>query len=133
MTTMSRPPEERTIAELVGDLAQETGTLVRQEVRLATTEMTDKARFAAKQAAVMAGGGVLAVLALLTLLAALVLGIGEFIALWASALIVGIVLAIAALAMSMVGLQEIKKLDVKPKQTVRELKETKSWVQQQVA
>jgi hypothetical protein len=130
--TTAMHPEERTVAELVGDLAQETGTLVRQEVRLATTEMTDKAKFAARQAAVMAGGGLLGVLALLTLLAALVLGIGEFVALWAAALIVGIVLAITAVAVAVVGLEEIKKLDVKPRQTVRELKETKTWVQQQV-
>lgn len=127
-----KTPEERTLTELVGDLAEETGTLVRQEVRLATTEMTDKARFAAKQAAVMAGGGLLGVLALLTLLAALVLGIGQLIALWASALVIGIVLAITAVAVSVIGLEEIKKLDMKPKETVRELKETRTWVQQQV-
>jgi cytochrome c biogenesis protein CcdA len=131
--TTAMQPEERTVAELLGDLAQETGTLVRQEVRLATTEMTDKAKFAAKQGALMASGAMVGVLALLTLLAALVLGIGEFIALWASALIVGIGLAIVAVALSVVGLQEIKRLDVKPKQTVRELQETKTWVQRQVA
>lgn len=130
--TTAIEPEERSVAELLGDLADETGTLVRQEVRLATTEMTDKAKFAAKQAAVMAGGGLLGVLALLTLLAALVLGIGQFVALWASALIVGIVLAIVAVALSVVGLEGIKKLDPTPKQTIRELKETKTWVQRQV-
>jgi len=130
--TTAMQPEERTVAELIGDLAQETGTLVRQEVRLATTEMTDKAKFAARQAAVMASGGLLGVLALLTLLAALVLGIGEFVALWAAALTVGVVLAITAVALAVIGLEEMKKLDVKPRQTVRELKETKTWVQQQV-
>ncbi len=129
--TTAMQPEERTVAELIGDLAQETGTLVRQEVRLATTEMTDKAKFAARQAAMMAGGGLLGVLALLTLLAALVLGIGELVALWAAALIVGIVLAVTAVALAVVGLEEIKKLDVTPQQTVRELKETKTWIQQQ--
>ena len=130
--TTAMQPEERTVAELIGDLAQETGTLVRQEVRLATTEMTDKAKFAAKQGAMMAAGGALGVIALLTLLAALVLGIGEFIALWASALIVGIGIAVVAIGLAVAGLQELKRLDVKPKETVRELKETRTWVQRQV-
>ena len=36
--------EERSLGELFGDLARDTGTLVRQEMELAKTEMTQNIR-----------------------------------------------------------------------------------------
>mgnify|MGYP001605949988 CR=1 FL=1 len=64
--------------------------------------------------------------------AALVLGIGEFLPLWASALLVGGGLAIVAGALAFAGFTAIKQLDPKPRQTVRELEETTSWMKRQV-
>ena len=124
--------EARTVADLFGDLARETSTLVRQEVKLATTEMTDKAKYAGTQAAVMAASAIVAGVSFLTFVAALVLGIGEFLPLWASALLVGGGLAIVAGALAFAGFTAIKQLDPKPRQTVRELEETTSWMKRQV-
>lgn len=122
---------ERPVSELFRDLARETGTLVRQEVKLATTEMSDKAAFAGKQAAVMAGGALLGVVALLTLVAALVLGIGAAIPLWGAALIVGAVLAIIAGALAAVGAVALKHFDFKPRQTAHSIQEMTAWAQAQ--
>src|SRR5256885_314769 len=46
--------DERSLGELFGDLARDMGVLVRQEVSLATTEMTHKATGAARHAAFVA-------------------------------------------------------------------------------
>ncbi|HEY1960517.1 MAG TPA: phage holin family protein [Polyangiaceae bacterium] len=124
--------QERSVADLIGDLARETGTLVRQEMKLATTEMSDKARIAGRQAAVMAGAAVCSAVSLLTLVAALVLGIGTAIPLWASALIVGIGLAVIGGLLGITGVATLKELDPKPRQSIREIEETTSWVQRRV-
>lgn len=54
---------ERNASELFTDLARETSVLVRQEVKLAQIEMTEKATYAAKQAGLVAAGGALAAIA----------------------------------------------------------------------
>ena len=46
---------ERSISELFGELATETSTLVRQEVHLATVELTQKAAYAGRQTALIGG------------------------------------------------------------------------------
>ena len=50
-------PEERSIGELFAELSRETGTLVRKELELATTEMTAKARIAGAHLGTVAVGG----------------------------------------------------------------------------
>ena len=132
MSAMENVREEaRTVADLFGDLAHETSTLVRQEVKLATTEVTGKAKYAGTQAAVMAASAVVGAVSFLTFVAALVLGIGELLPLWASALIVGFGLALVAGGLAFAGFTAIKHLDPKPRQTVLELEETTSWMKRQ--
>ena len=59
MSTQALDQQERSIAQLFGDLATETGTLFRQEVKLATTEIAQKAADAGKQVAYVATGDLL--------------------------------------------------------------------------
>lgn len=125
-------PRERSVGELFTELANETSTLVRQEMKLAATEMTRKATYAGKQAAFIGAGSLLAVVSLLALLAALILGLGTMIALWVSALLVGIVVALIAVGLVWKGAMALRQIDVVPKQTLQTIKEDKSWVQQQV-
>jgi len=139
MSSLQREPlmgassrEERSVGELFTELAEETGTLIRQEVKLATTEMTQKASYAARQIAFMAAGALLGVVSLLALLGALVLALGTVMALWKSALLVGVVVAVIAVAIAMKGLTALRRLDPVPQQTLQTIREDKSWVQQQV-
>jgi len=129
---VSTETTEPTVKELFGDLARETSTLVRQEVRLAQIEMTEKATFAGRQAAFIAAGGAIGVVGTLSLVAALILGLGTLIPLWVSALVVGLVFVIAAVAFVEIGVQRLKALDPKPRQTINELKETSTWAQSQL-
>lgn len=132
MSVSSQPEGERSIGELFGELASETSTLVRQEVKLATTELTQKATYAGKQAVYIAVGSLFGVVSLLSLLAALVLGLGALIPLWISALIVGVVVGAAAYFVVQKGVTALKQLDPAPKQTLLSLKENKLWAQEQV-
>ena len=124
--------QERSIGDLFGDLASETTTLVRQAVKLATTEMTQKATYAGRQAAWIAGGALLGVVGLLALCAALVLGLGTIIPLWVSALLVGLVIGAVSYVVTQKGVKALKHMDPTPKQTIQSLQENKLWVQEKI-
>ena len=80
----------RSLGELFSELAQETSTLVRQEVNLAKTEMSQKASSAGKHVGVLAAGGALAYAGLLAILAGIIALLNDVMPLWAAALLVGI-------------------------------------------
>ena len=128
----SVPQQERSVGELLSELATETTALVRAEVKLATTEMTQKAADAGKQAAVIAVGSALAAVSLLVLLSALVLGLGTLIPMWASALLVGAVVGVVAVIVIQVGVAALKRVDPTPQQTIKSLQENRQWVQEQI-
>jgi len=125
--------QERSIGELFGQLSQDMTLLVRQEVQLARTEMSDKlSRFTTNLVSVMSGGFV-AYLGGLALVAALILAIRDLanISLALSALIVGAVLAIIGYVMLQKGVKELKRVDLAPRRTVETLKDDVQWGKEQ--
>ena len=125
--------QERSLGELFGQLSQDMTLLVRQEVQLARTEMSDKlSRFTANLISVLSGGFV-AYLGGLALVAALILAIRDLanISLALSALIVGAVLAIVGYVMLQKGVKELKRVDLAPRRTVETLKDDVQWAKEQ--
>jgi|SRR5215203_4296035 len=125
--------EERSLGELFSELAGETGTLVRQEVALAQAEMTKKATDVGKNVGYLVVGGAVAYAAVLAILAAVIIGLSYFIPAWASALIVGVVVGIAAFVMISSALTALKKTNLAPRETVETLKEDAQWLKNQVS
>lgn len=123
---------DRSIGDLLGTLANETSTLVRQEVALAKSEITEKARFVAGQSAQIAVGALIAIGALQTLLFAGVLGLALVVPGWAAALIVGAVAMGVALALVLKGVASLKHGDLFPTQTLLSIEENKSWLKNQI-
>jgi len=123
--------DERSIGELFAELANETSTLVRQEVQLAKTEMTQKVTSASKHAGLLGAGGALAYAGLLAILAAVIIGLGQVIPMWLSALIVGLVVVGVGYMLVQRGLQGLKSIDPTPRQTVETLKEDTEWAKEQ--
>src|SRR5215203_7514459 len=92
---MQQTNNERSLGELFGDLARDMGTLVSQELALARTELTDKASQVGKDIAMLAVGGLVAYAGLLAILAAIIFLMADRgVPLWASALIVGALVAV---------------------------------------
>jgi hypothetical protein len=117
--------QERSVAELFGQLSQDMTMLVRQEVQLARAEMSEKlSRLTANLVSVIAGGFV-AYVGALALVAALILALNDLASIspWVSALIVGAVLAIAGYAMLRRGLGQLKRVDLAPRRTVENIKD----------
>jgi len=125
--------EERSLGELFSELASETGTLVRQEVALAQVELTKKATDVGKNVGYLVVGGAVGYAAALALIAALIIGLANFIPAWAAALIVGVIVGIAAYIMISSALAALKKTDLAPRETVETLKEDAQWLKNQVS
>ncbi len=126
--------EERSLGELFSELASETSTLVKQEVALAQTELTQKATKVGKNVGYLVVGGAIGYAALLAFIAALIIGLGNLLGNhWAAALIVGVVVAVAAVVMIMSALSALKATDITPTQTVETIKEDAKWLKDQVS
>jgi hypothetical protein len=125
--------EDRSLGELLSELAGDTGTLVRQEVALAQAELTTKAVSVGKNVGFLAVGGLVAYAAVLAILAAIIVGLAYFIPLWLSALIVGLIVGIIAFLLISSALKALKETDLKPNQTVDTLKEDAKWLKNQVS
>lgn len=128
---MEQQRDERSLGELFSELARNTSTLVRQEVELAKTELTQKAAQVGRDAGMIGVGGVVANAGLLAIVAALILVLGQVISLWLAALIVGVIVAGIGYAMIQGGLSALKRANLKPQETITTLKENVEWVKDQ--
>ena len=124
--------QERSLGELFSELAAETSTLVRQEVTLAKTELSQKAGKIGRNVAYLAVGGAFAYAALLAFMAASIIALANVMPWWAAALVVGVVVAIVAGVILFAGYYGLKDTDPVPRQTVETLKEDAQWVKEQM-
>ena len=116
---------ERSIGELFGQLTQDMTLLVRQEVQLARSEMSDKISRLTTNLMSVTVGGLVAYMGAWALVAALILALHELadISPWVSALIVGVALAIGGYVILQRGLKELKRVDLAPRRTVENIKD----------
>ena len=124
--TMARDIESsRSIGELLGELSQDLGLLMRQEVQLAKTEMQAKLSRVTTDLVALGAGGVVALVGGLAVTAAVILLLIDPIGLkpWLAALIVGLVLGIVGFTMLQRGLKDLKRTDPTPRRTVETIKE----------
>jgi len=128
---MTERKDERSLGELFAELARETSVLVRQEVELAKTEMTQKVSQVGRDAGTIGIGGAIAYAGLLVLISAVILGLGEIMPLWLSALLVGLVVAILGSIVIQRGVSALKRADLTPRQTIQSLKEDTEWAKEQ--
>ena len=125
--------KERSIGELFGDLASETGTLVRQEVKLATTELTQKASYAGRQSVYVIAGALLGVVSTLVLAAAIVIALDQVMPLWASALVVSAVFGLVAFLVARTGITALQTMNLRLDASAASLKEDKQWMTRQIS
>ncbi len=123
--------DDRSLGELFSELSQETTTLIRQEVNLAKTEMSQKASRVGKDVGFMAAGGAVVYAGLLAILAGVIALLGLVIPLWLSALLVGLVVAVAGYFLVRKGLDALKQEELAPRETIQTLKEDKEWAKDQ--
>ena len=130
---MQETRDDRSLGELLGDLAQQTATLARQEVELAKTEMSQKAAQVGRDLGFLAIGGAVAYAGFLAILAALIIALAaNGVPWWLAALLVGVVVAGVGYVLVQKGLAALKREDLAPRQTIETLKEDKDWAKEQI-
>jgi hypothetical protein len=104
--TMARETSTR---DLVQDLSRQTSTLIRQEMRLAQAELTEKGRHAGKGAGMFGGAGLVALYGVGALVAAATLGLATVIEPWIAAAAIGVGLLLVAGMLALTGKKELEE------------------------
>jgi uncharacterized membrane protein YqjE len=121
---MQQTGDDRSLGELFADLARESSTLIRQEVELAKVELSQKASRAGKDVGFLAIGGAVLYAGFLAVLAAIIIALAAAgLPWWLSALLVGVVVLGVGYWLVRKGLDELKRQDLTPRQTLESLKE----------
>jgi hypothetical protein len=124
--SVRRPPQDadRPIPELLQKLADETTTLVREEVQLARAEIVRTLDKAKDSAVAFGVAAIFALGAIGALTAALIAAIATVLPVWAAALIISVIYgAVAAMGVQM-GRASLKRAGSPvPEQTIRTLKD----------
>lgn len=121
----------RSLGELLAELSQETAELVRQEVRLAEAEITQKAYRAGKNVGFLIAGGALAYAGLLAVVAGMIMRLGRTVRPWLSAILVGLSVAGAGGLLALKGIDALRREGVAPQETVETLQEDREWLRDQ--
>jgi len=129
---MQQRNEEPSLGELFASLAQDTSTLVRQEVELAKTEMTQKATRVGKDIGFLVAGGAVAYAGFLALIAAVAIGLGQLgVPWWLATLLVALVVGGIGGFLVMQGLNALKRESLAPERTLQTIKEDVEWAKAQ--
>jgi phosphate/sulfate permease len=133
--------EERSIGQLLKELTQESSTLLKQEVNLAKTEMSEKASRVGANLGAVAVGGAVALLGAIALLLAAVYGLtsilnnfmNQEVAVWLAPLIVGGILAAVGYSLIKKALATLKQESITPQRTTQSLQENKEWLKEKIS
>jgi hypothetical protein len=141
MAVANERRDERSIGQLLKELTQESSTLLKAEVNLAKTEMTEKASRLGGHLGEVAVGGAVALLGAIALLLAVIDALTSTldhlmspgIAVWVAPLTVGGILAAVGYSLVMKALATLKQESLTPERTTQSLQENKEWLRQKIS
>jgi uncharacterized membrane protein YqjE len=115
--------ENRSAGELVKQLSEQVSVLIRDELKLAQLEMTQKGKQAGVGAGLLGGSGLVALYGVGCLIACAVIAISGVVAAWLAALIVGAALLAIAATAALIGKGRLQRATPPvPEQTVDSVK-----------
>jgi hypothetical protein len=121
---METSTRETSTRDLVQDLSRQTSTLIRQEMRLAQAELTEKGRHAGKGAGMFGGAGLVALYGVGALVAAAILGLATVLEPWIAAAAIGAGLLLVAGILALTGKKELNEAGPpKPEQTIESVQQ----------
>jgi len=119
-----RTDADKPIGELVRQMSEQSSTLIRQELRLATAELQEKGKHAGVGVGMFGGAGVVALYGVGALIAAAIIGLGTLLEPWIAALIVGVVLLAIAGIVALLGKKQVEQATpAKPEQAMDSVQE----------
>jgi uncharacterized membrane protein YqjE len=119
---------DRSTAELLKKLSDETTTLVRREIDLAKSELAEKGKKAGLGAGMFGGAGLFGIGAFAALTTCLIAALDTAMPLWLAALIVALVYAAIAAVLALTGRGKVKAAGPPmPEQAIESTKEDVEW------
>lgn len=119
---------DRSVAELMKQLSDQTATLVRQELDLAKAELAEKGKKAGLGAGMFGGASVFGVYALGALTACAILALALAVKGWLAALIVAVALGVIAGVLALMGRRNVKEgVPPTPERTIESVKQDVAW------
>lgn len=100
---------EPSLADLVKQLSEQSSQLIRDELRLAKAEMTEKGKRAGLGAGLFGGAGIFAAFGFGAFVAAAILALAIALSAWLAALLVGVALFLGAGMSALLGKREVKQ------------------------
>ena len=126
---MDVPRMDRSLGDLFSDLSQQTAELIRQEIRLAKTELSDKVADVGKNAMLIGAGVAFALAAVVSLaLAVTLILIALGVVPWLAAVIATVAMGVTAFVLAQSGISALKNQSIAPVETMHSLKETTQWL-----
>jgi uncharacterized membrane protein YqjE len=123
--------DDRSLGDIVGDVAHDLTSLVRQEIELARTELKEEATRAGKGAGMLGGAGVAGLLFLLFVSLTITFLLDNWMPLEVAALIVAAVWGVVAAVLAVRGRTELKRSNPQLPRTQQTLKEDAAWARAQ--
>jgi uncharacterized membrane protein YqjE len=120
---------DRSLGDLFSELSTDFTGLINAHLELAKVELREEAKNAGRAAGMFTGAAVAGIFALLLLSFAAAWGLAEVIPTGFAFLIVGLVYAVVAAVLALVGKNRAAQIG-KPEETVTELKEDVEWARQ---
>jgi uncharacterized membrane protein YqjE len=120
---------ERPISAVLHDIVGNVQDIVRSEVRLAKTEVTEELGKARSASILVGAGAVMLFFCMQFVLLAIVYALSLVMPAWAAALIVAVVEGVSGAWFVMAGIKRFKKVRAAPK-TVATVKENVEWAKQ---
>ncbi len=116
--------EDPTLGRLVHDMTQQMSTLVRDEMRLAQAEMTEKGKRAGLGLGLFSAAGLVAVFGIGALVTTAILALSLVVPAWLAALIVAVALFVVAAVLGLSGKSNVgKATPAKPAEAIAGLQE----------
>jgi hypothetical protein len=121
------------LVELFKDLADDTRTLVQQEIELARLEVAQSTKRIARDGAWIWAGAVVLTVGLICLALALALGIGALLdSYWLGALITAAVFLLAGVLLAWIGVRDLTSGGLLPSNPLSSLQEDRDWAKREL-
>jgi MFS family permease len=127
VSTVESPDQEPSVGELVRQASEHVSTLVRAEIELAKTELSETVKRGGIGGGMFAAAGVIGLFSvpfLFVVIAEVLVAVGLW--RWLSYLIVWVLFLLIAGVLALIGRSQIKKIK-KPERTLKTAKDTASW------
>ncbi|MEQ9639900.1 MAG: phage holin family protein [Alphaproteobacteria bacterium] len=123
---------DRSLPELMRDLIEQVGNLVRDEVRLARAETSEKLNIVKAAAGLLAGALAFAIGGIVIVLFAAAAALGQYMDAWLASLIVGVAaLAVAAILVS-VAKSQMTARELAPSRTAQSVRTDAQFLKEKV-